>query len=379
MSKVKILSLISLLLLMCNCATAEKVCLKAKIKGNSVKLKKSLSNICPSNTTEFLDLDTLKPPQGPQGPNGPAGIKGLDGALKKYGDGSSGNLVVSGYYFPILTNQYENIIVEPGGHLEVSPGSIIRCRGTFVNNGLVTVSDTSDGGGITQNTEPAGASGIQFSNPGIAKSIASSGQFTINNSAALGGAGGIGLGFAGATNIINRLYVKGGGSGMSTEYNGGNGVGALVILCQNGIVNNGTIDATPEQAFGRSAGGAGGGIIILASKDSVQNTGLISANGGKGGNSWDTGGAGGGGGGGIVELIAPNITNTGLISVAGGQVGSTSNTTTSFYRFGGGGGGGSGGDGGKGMNVAANGTQSGGTAGSLGVTIINITDPTAFF
>jgi hypothetical protein len=135
------------------------------------------------------------------------------------------------------------------------------------------------------------------------------------------------------------------------------------IQCGGAIVNAGLIAANGVTTTNGS--GAGGGIVILASSTSIENTGTLSATGSNGSaarvdaSTFPTFvGAGGGGGGGIVVLAAPDIRiSAGFIDVNGGLAGNHLITSTQPRRFGGSGGGAAGGRGGNGGAIS----ESGGT------------------
>jgi len=85
-------------------------------------------------------------------------------------------------------------------------------------------------------------------------------------------------------------------------------------------------------------GGNGGGIVFLWANEIVGNGQTISANGGKGGNSFGDG-AGGGGAGGTIIMNVTTYTGAVTISANGGAGGDSFNDVSQVRCFGGGGGG----------------------------------------
>jgi hypothetical protein len=345
-------------------------------------------------TSHPIELEVVRAaaegPQGPQGPTGATGpqgaqgiqgipgsqgLPGADGTLRIYGNGSAGDKTVSAdgdysvYYYP--HRQYVNFTVNPGVTLSVASGTVLRCTGTFTNQGTIVVLESAAGvygGGPPHPGSSAGAAGVP------ATAIAPSG--------APGSFGGMGLGSF-RTLLSPGVFAGGGGGGAQ---NSGYGGGAFTVLCRTGIVNSGEIraDGVSHPFLGggvTGGGGGGGGAVILASAGSITHTGLIAARGGDGGPSDTRSGPGGGGGGGLIHLIAPSVSNTGSTSVAGGGAGAAGGpgSVTSTVRYGGGGGGAMIGSGGRGGTVATDGTPSAATPGGAGISTITLEDPTSLF
>src|SRR5262245_50149568 len=99
-------------------------------------------------------------PAGPQGPPGspgadgqpgPAGPAGPDGQLRIYGDASAGNVTATAStdlfsLVPSLNLQFHDFTVNPGVILTVPSGTVIRCDGTFRNDGSIVVKNGDAGG-----------------------------------------------------------------------------------------------------------------------------------------------------------------------------------------------------------------------------------------
>jgi len=155
------------------------------------------------------------------------------------------------------------------------------------------------------------------------------------------------------------------------------------------IGSTGLISANGEdggETFGsEGTGGGAGGFVLLASSGSINfsSNGEVQAFGGNGGDPGSTSPAaagGGGGAGGLIYLIAPSIDRSaGLTQVFGGLGGASlpAGSITSAPYAGGGGGGALVSAGGRGGAVQANGSSSAGQAGQIGGVIQLNEDPTA--
>lgn len=319
-------------------------------------------------------------PAGPTGPQGPAGLQGPAGANGNpsvYGDGSGGSKTFAVSATLSDTNlRYTDFVVETGVTLTVPSGAVIRCTGTFTNNGTIIVS-TSARGGTCSATSPSVDMAYAPAHPGVGISAAASGEYGSNAATRAGGFGGYAIGSWVARYVLQPGAIAGGGGGGALSAVGGSGGGAFTVLAETAVYNYGTITANGGAGPARCGGGAGG-MVILGSAGAVANISTINANGGNGGNNDANGGAGGGGGGGIVHLIAPSIV-IGTINVQGGANGAVGVAVTADPRQGGGGGGACGGNGGTGGNVNAAGTAGAATAGSVGLSLQTYVDPIWMF
>lgn len=314
---------------------------------------------------------------GPEGPAGPQGATGPAGDGLTYGDGSAGpkTLAVSATLTDVNL-QYTNFTIEVGVTLTIPSGAVIRCTGTFTNNGAIVV-QTSARGGTETATIPSVDTSYTPPHPGVAISSAASGEYGSNAATRVGGLGGVAINAFAARFILQPGPNAGGGGGGAIGGLGGAGGGSLVIIARTAVNNYGTITANGAAGPIR-CGGGGGGIVILASPGAVVNTGTINANGGNGGNSDASAGTGGGGGGGIVHLVGPTVV-PGTVNVLGGGGGASAGAVTSDPRQGGGGGGACGGNGGTGGSVTAAGTTATGGAGSTGQFLQTPVDPAGLF
>ncbi len=268
-------------------------------------------------------------PVGLTGLTGATGTAGADGSIRIYGDGSAGDQTISANaIFNSDNTQYENFTVMNGVTLTVPSGTVIRCSGSFFNQGNI-------------NVLPALRQHPKVSENGqVASGLQSGGN------EAVGGIGGTALPEGAAKQIIRAGFLGGGDGYKLDSEAGSSGGGNLVILCKNGISNlvGATITADGLDGGDLSRGGGGGGIVILASQSSVVNQGTIFARGGSG-----------------ADLNSDNGSNTG-------------------YAAGGGACGGDGGDGGKvNEGLAVDNSASAGEDGTNGKVFLNPTDPTSLY
>jgi hypothetical protein len=319
---------------------------------------------------------------GTNGTNGTNGADGADGQLRIYGDGSGGSETIASNM--TLDNadanaQYVNFTVNAGVTLTIPSGAVMRCTGTFTNNGTIVIQSAAAG---AQQTGADSAITVNYSppNPGISQRSASNGEFGDATSTRRGGSGGVGLSEFEARRVLSPGVNAGGGGGGAFFNVGAAGGGSLTVLAMGAITNTGTITADGDDGAGSRDGGAGGGVVILASPTSVTNTGTVTADGGDGGPSDHFAGVGGGGGGGIIHYLSPNIT-AGTESAAGGTAGvpGAAGSVSTVPHQGGGGGGASGGDGGAGGSVTTANTPGGGGNGTAGHVLMTVVDPTALF
>ena len=280
-----------------------------------------------------------------------------------YGTGSSGVLTISSNTNwtttpPVGGYQFTDFIINAGQTLTVPSGTVIRCTGSFTNNGSIIVTTGALGGSDENFGLPN-----QVSEPTANINI-------LRN--ALSDKPGIAHSESIIRTILNPGYIAGGGGddGNGSPNKGGDGGGSIVIRCKAAFTNTGSITANgingdvmgPDDDPG--GGGGGGGWIIIASSTSITNSGSLIANGGNGANATPGGNdaGGGGGGGGVIHLLSPNANAVaGTLNVNKGIKGIGQGTGDNST---GGGGGASGGDGGFGGSTIA-GTPSDGQNGLI--------------
>jgi hypothetical protein len=296
-----------------------------------------------------------------------------------YGDGSAGDLVVTGSVSwgnadaPPNLN-FNNCTIQSGAELIVGGGLTLRCAGTFTNNGVLRVAAATPGG-LIDIPKPgivgtATFAPVQGDFPTVARLPAfdADGSYT---GVVVDGLGASGTLKTYVLSNLPNLRIGGSGGSGSIGMSGGGGGGLLKILVNGPLSNTGAIFADGEPG----AGGGGGGVVVLASRSSVSNGGTIAVRGGAGDGSQSVRGASGGGGGGIIVLVAPSVVNSGSTDVSGGAGGLTGTPVNSAaYRAGGGGGGGSGGGGGRGAPLDGP-TLIAGEPGSDGFTLTLQQDP----
>ena len=310
-------------------------------------------------------------------------LRNVDNALTAHiansfgGDGSAVDLTIDG---PVNWNSipptnpfFNNITIDAGQTLTVPAGTTIRCSGSFVNNGTLTVltGATARGPNWSSGT-PTSAGPRGSAHPGDAYSAATMGGFD-NDSVADSVALKAGLGGTGIPEAVARLSFEqfriGGGSG-ATAFSTVAGGGLVKIYCTGDIINNGAINANGTNGPVTGGGGGGLGLSILASTTLVDNTsGTINARGGNGGSDSVGYGSGGGGGGGIVIMMSSAAPIPATPDVSGGQGDIAASTQTNKGRIAGGGGGASGGDGGNGGAVSSGGVNASGGNGGIGYVI----------
>jgi hypothetical protein len=362
-------------------AHADVQCVRATNKVTKGKVVTSLSTVTRATSCKKGEVALL------QGPAGTAGD------LRVYGDGSLGAKIFSSpETFSEATAMYTDVVINSGVTLIVPSGTVIRCTGSFVNNGTISVGNTGPSGveigtlaegGLFLNADTSGVMPATIaSHPGVSARAAMMGELGTSGTSRTPGLGGVGLSEYSARLIRYPGPLAGGGGAGGVVQAGPSGGGSLVVLCAGSVVNNGTIRADAINA-GTGVGGGGGGIIILASQTSVTSTSGSSllARGGRGGTSNSQTAAAGGGGGGIIHLMSPSINTVGAsISVAGGPGGTSAGTAiNSNPSTGGAGGGACGGNGGVGASVDIFNTGGTANAGSSGHALTSILDPTSLF
>jgi hypothetical protein len=316
------------------------------------------------------------------------GPAGANGSLRIYGNGSAGAVTVAG---PIASTasiaptgnlQFTDLTIPSGVALFVPSGTIIRCTGTFTNNGTITVFGVVSSAG--QGHFGDGTEGsLNLPAAGVSGNAASSGEIGDETADRAGGRGGTGLAATEARNLLAPGVIGGGGGAGANSGVAGIGGGVFIVLAQRAIINAAAATITANGGTGAvGSGGGGGGVIILASAGEVSNLGAVSAIGGNGAASDASRAPGGGGGGGIVHFLAPSMSG-GAVTVTGGAAGALggAGSILTITRVGGGGGGGCAGSGGSGGRVLVGlpGTPTESFPGFAGTSLQTIADPTSLF
>ena len=243
---------------------------------------------------------------------------GGGGGMTTYGDGSAGNLVIAGAVdwsasAPANNNyQFNDLTINAGATLTILSGSVIRCNGTFTNNGTINVLP-----GVPEARWAGHPDDGYPRTQGFTENV----KHAFNYQALV------------ATFHFGQKGGSNGADGGHTglENFGGSGGGTLVIRAKTAFNNAGTINAAGGNGYLGSAntdtsgpGGGGGGFILIISDGNASNTGTINVKGGNGSapGTADDDHAGGGGGGGMIHIVSPNANAVaGTFNVAGGTAG----------------------------------------------------------
>ena len=229
-------------------------------------------------------------------------------------------------YINIANYQLINTGLEGYPHGSFAMGAPGNAGGGGTDGNPASANDQNTGGGGGGNGGAGGVGGWAWSSsiqsggrPGSLFTQASSSRFV------MGGGGG-----AGTSN--NSTGTPGNGFASS----GSAGGGIIILMAQNAILGNGTLNANGSDANstvqndGAGGGGAGGSILIYSYNGGTFGI-TAHANGGAGGTNESGGGPshgpGGGGGGGVV---LSNASLSGSTTVTGGIAGTTSGLTTNF-------------------------------------------------
>jgi len=263
--------------------------------------------------------------------------------------GSSGYGGIGGHPHPEMANV---LISGYAAHLSLFHGTSSPYAGgrQWPWEGLAVDAPSGSTGGST-----SGAAGSNGSAAGSATTVTtpmsrifrwlnavSDGLFgAAGGSAAGGGGGGSGASGAfasGGTHYYGGIYGTAGGytTAPGVGYGGGGGGGII------GTGGGGGGGANAGASGTGGAGGRGGGVIIIVCK-TINNAGVIRANGANGAAAVANGGGGGGGGGGYVGVLYEAVSGSGVgtLTANGGSLGA------------GAGGGGNGGAGGAGAAQSA--------------------------
>lgn len=268
-----------------------------------------------------------------------------------YGDGSDGNVTITGTTTLTRDMYYDTLTIASGGILEtamfkvfaktainIQSGGKIRCNGRNGNNatgqaGAATTGALYSGtlGGIAGSVGADGSTGTNVGT--LAGSSANASPTFVSGIAGGGGAGGNGassLGGAGSTNT-NTGYRE-----IKTAYHFnlfpitnqviGGGTGIYIVL--QSIRGAGGGGGGAGQAGGGGGGAAERGGIVFLCSPSITHNGTIECIGGNGGNGANAvgtnaggGGGAGGGTGGFIVTLSETFTGSGTYNVSGGSAG----------------------------------------------------------
>lgn len=244
-----------------------------------------------------------------------------------FGDGSDGNLTVSGTTTITTDKNYDTLIVQSGGILIVA-GARVRCKTLCqVDAGGIIHADGGAGAaaGTAGTATAQGMLGLPSAGGAGGTAAGSAGVTVASGSGGAGGAGGLGAsGAGGAAGSFSSLLGNFGTTGRGVEFVmlGHVYVNGFVASAKGGAGGGGG----GGDGTAGGGGGAGGGVFTLAAK-SLTNAGSIRANGGAGGSpAAGNRGGGGGGGGGWIGLIYNTKSGAGTITCTGGTGGTKQGT-----------------------------------------------------
>jgi hypothetical protein len=254
-----------------------------------------------------------------------SGSTGADGALNP-----TSNTVIQLPASGVLNYTTVNI---PTGVTVTFTGNASNTPVTMLATGDVTIAGTISVNGTNASGMYAGKGGPGGFDGGLG------GTLNLQGGSGLGPGGG-----NPGTVSTSQLYEGGGGGGGGFGTAGSNGTGYSIYSSGGtggGVYSNDQIipliggsgggagagSANSSNAQPGGGGGGGAGTILIASSGTINLTGSITANGGRGGNSGSIyAGAGAGGSGGAIKLMATTISGEGTISTNGGSAGTGGQT-----------------------------------------------------
>lgn len=240
-----------------------------------------------------------------------------------YGDGSDGDVTISGNTTLTRSMYYNNLTINSGVTL-FPVGFAIYVKGTLTVNGTISTKG-NDGVGSTigaqiwTNASSCYAPGLQGGSPGSAANGSACPYGQSGFAGGMGGLGGNSPGYTGGGAGSTGLPFMGAHAGIGVL--GGVLLAASTVIGAGGGLGGGGGAGT--NGYGGGGGGGGGPLFIAARNVVVGATGVITSRGGNGGNAPGTNaGGGGGGGGGPLMGCYDTMTNAGTITSAGGAGGS---------------------------------------------------------
>jgi hypothetical protein len=288
--------------------------------GQSDAIK--LDDLAAPDDNSDLDVSTSKHGLTPKAPNETNKFFRGDATWTivpfGFGDGSDGDVTISGNTSLSRTMQYRNLTVNNGVVLNAN-GHVIYVGGTLTNNGTIACNGGNGTDGVSGGA--AGAPAIQSpQRPFLPLSAAggtggAGGTAGTNNGSAGGaGTGGITYNRGGFPNLWNIGGGGGGGGNHGAVVTAGTAGGTVILTIGPGGAG-GAGTGTGSTSLTGGGGGAGGGAVLIFAFI-INNAGTISANGGAGGagqtSGSDKSGNGGGGGGGEIRIYYRSTTGSGV-------------------------------------------------------------------
>ena len=306
----------------------------------------------PTRLAKGTAAQVLKMNAGATAPEWGEGGGGGGGFVWLFGDGSDGDVVISGNTTLTGDMDYDDLTIDVGIVLETA-GYEVRVKGTLLNNGTIRNNGTVGTNGVNATSGSGGSGGS--GGAGAVGNTYSSG--TTGGNGGGGGSGNNGNGSGGVAGADENpaLGVDGsgggaGGTGSSGGGSGGSGGSGGTATAETVALDLSTAGMTNDIGITETEMSPTQEILGAEASVSVASLSASAGGGGGGGGNSDGanggggGGAGAGGSGGVVVLIAKIITNsaTGIIECNGANGGIGGNDA----NFGGGGGGGAGASGG---------------------------------
>lgn len=363
--------------------TANQVMATPDGSSGAMSLRALVANDIPNLDASKITSGYLAPAQGGAG-------------VPFYGDGSDGNVTISGgttlqrdmYYNNLTVTGASNTIAVNGYRIFVSgtlditgavTSSIIR---TGLNGGAASgaTGGTGAGGSGGNSGGGAGAGGIGATGT---TGTGAAGTATAASTTTLGGTGGTSGAGGGLASVGTAGVASGAASANRMAFIDCNLLRGASLYTGGGSASGGSAGTgNGASAGGGGGGGASGGGIVAIFANIIKRDGTTAANaigatgatGGAGGNAVAGGGGGGGGGsgGGCIYIVYNSLqgsTGTNILRASGGAGGLGGTATTGYF----GGTGGSGGSGGRIILINASTgvvteTDGTGTAGSAAAT-----------
>ncbi|WP_040293267.1 hypothetical protein [Acetonema longum] len=223
---------------------------------------------------------------------------GVPDWLRDFGSGIDGNYISTTRNVALSEGIYEfnNFIVLPGHTLSLPTSTIIKCRGTAMIFGTVTVAPHNAGKGTGGGA--GGRGGRSHSSAATDNGYVS--EININDTTLLvASSGNTPTSYWKRRSLMYQQLKKGGNGGKGSSFftglntyaggSGGRGGGCLICIAES-FLFTGTINAKGEN--GKTGvvsyrtgggGGGGGGCVILSTRNMMIDTGTINCDGGIGG------------------------------------------------------------------------------------------------
>lgn len=232
------------------------------------------------------------------------------------------------------TYNFTDFTIQPGVVVTVTGTTplIIRCTGSALIDGQLSVNGGNGSDGVTFSSAGIGGQGVSGGGNG--------GNGTYSTSL-LGMPAEDGVGDGGVGNKGNNWSGGGGGGyanvggNASGASNGAGGPAYGNVAVTNLPGGSGGGGGSGGFNCGSGGGGAGGGLVVINAATSITINGSISSNGGNGGSDGvGNCGGGGGGSGGTIWLASPSFVHNGSLSAIGGAGGASTLVGAPYFGIG---------------------------------------------